>query len=117
MTAGAGRGSGKAIRRSAFQSARPAAGSIDGDVREKRVPATVEFWFCGGWASRRGAGMVDMLAYKNADALVHMLRAFQDRRSIRQDRSIRPRRQAMEDELLLADLGVSSVGSSDSRRT
>ena len=47
-------------------------------------------------------------AYKNADALVHVLRAFTDPSVPHPAGSIDPARdaQAMEDELILADLGV-----------
>ena len=47
-------------------------------------------------------------AYKNADALVHVLRAFHDPAVPHPSGSIDPARdaQAMEDELILADLGV-----------
>ena len=52
--------------------------------------------------------LVDVVAYKNADALVHVLRAFQDPAVPHPAGSIDPARdaQAMEDELILADLGV-----------
>src|SRR5437660_10683483 len=75
----------------------------------KRVPATVEF---SDLAAPSGAGvaktLVDVVAYKNADALVHVLRAFEDPAVPHPSGSIDPARdaQAMEDELILADLGV-----------
>ena len=52
--------------------------------------------------------LVDVAAYKNADALVHVLRAFEDPAVAHPSGSINPARdaQAMEDELILADLGV-----------
>jgi ribosome-binding ATPase len=52
--------------------------------------------------------LVDVVAYKNADALVHVLRAFDDPAVPHPSGSIDPARdaQAMEDELILADLGV-----------
>ena len=52
--------------------------------------------------------LVDVVAYKNADALVHVLRAFQDPSVPHPSGSVDPARdaQAMEDELILADLGV-----------
>jgi ribosome-binding ATPase len=52
--------------------------------------------------------LVDVAAYKNADALVHVLRAFQDPSVPHPNGSVNPARdaQAMEDELILADLGV-----------
>src|SRR5437588_4505881 len=76
---------------------------------KKRVPATIEF---SDLAAPGGAGvaktLVDVVAYKNADALVHVLRAFEDPAVPHPSGSIDPARdaQAMEDELILADLGV-----------
>jgi GTP-binding protein YchF len=51
---------------------------------------------------------VDVAAYKNADALVHVLRAFHDPAVPHPSGSVDSARdaQAMEDELILADLGV-----------
>jgi GTP-binding protein YchF len=51
---------------------------------------------------------VDVVAYKNANALVHVVRAFRDDAVAHPAGSIDPARdaQAMEDELILADLGV-----------
>ena len=76
---------------------------------KKRVPATVEFSDSAA-AGRIGSAqaLVEVLAYKNADALVHVLRAFQDPAVPHPAGSISPARdaQAMEDELILADLGV-----------
>jgi GTP-binding protein YchF len=58
----------------------------------------------GGWAQ----ALVDVAAYKNADALVHVVRAFRDEAIPHPSGSVDPARdaQAMEDELILADLGV-----------
>jgi GTP-binding protein YchF len=76
---------------------------------KKRVPATVEF---SDLAIPGGAGgaqaLVDVAAYRNADALVHVLRAFHDPAVAHPSGSIDPSRdaQSMEDELILADLGV-----------
>src|SRR5918999_6394836 len=77
---------------------------------KKRVPATVEFTDLIA-AARTGSGaqaLVDVAAYKNADALVHVIRAFRDEAVPHPSGSVDPARdaQAMEDELLLADLGV-----------
>ena len=72
----------------------------------KRVPATVEF---ADLAAGSGAqALVDVAAYKNADALVHVVRAFRDEAVPHVKETIDPARdaQAMEDELILADLGV-----------
>ena len=75
----------------------------------KRVPATVEFTDLAAAGATAGAkALVDVVAYKNADALVHVLRAFRDPSVASPSGSIAPARdaQAMEDELILADLGV-----------
>jgi hypothetical protein len=75
----------------------------------KRVPATIEF---SDLATPVRAGsaqaLVDVAAYKNADALVHVLRAFDDPAVPHPSGSINPSRdaQAMEDELILADLAL-----------
>jgi GTP-binding protein YchF len=74
---------------------------------KKRVPATVEFTDIV--ATRGGAqALVDVAGYKNADALVHVIRAFRDPVVAHPSGSIDPARDAhtMEDELILADLGV-----------
>jgi GTP-binding protein YchF len=76
---------------------------------KKRVPATVEFSDLAAPGRAGGAqALVDVAAYKNADALVHVLRAFRDPSVPHPAGSIDPARdaQAMEDELILADLGV-----------
>src|SRR5262245_52361404 len=75
----------------------------------KRVPATVEFSDLA--IQGRGTGaqtLVDVAAYKNADALVHVLRAFTNPAVPHPSGAVDPSRdaQAMEDELILADLGV-----------
>ena len=75
----------------------------------KRVPATVEFTDLANAGRAGGAqALVDVVAYKNADALVHVLRAFQDPAVPHPSGSIEPARDAqlMEDELILADLGL-----------
>jgi GTP-binding protein YchF len=73
----------------------------------KRVPATVEFTDIVG-ARANAQALVDVAGYKNADALVHVVRAFRDESVAHPSGSVNPARdaQAMEDELLLADLGV-----------
>jgi ribosome-binding ATPase len=73
----------------------------------KRVPATVEFADIVGGAGGAQA-LVDVAAYKNADALVHVVRSFRDGAVPHASGSVDPARdaQAMEDELILADLGV-----------
>jgi GTP-binding protein YchF len=74
----------------------------------KRVPATVEFTDLIAPARTGAQALVDVAAYKNADALVHVVRAFRDPAVAHPSGSIDPARdaQAMEDELILADLGV-----------
>src|SRR6185369_4484525 len=75
----------------------------------KRVPATIEFTDLAAAAAAGGAkALVDVVAYKNADALVHVLRAFEDPSVPHPSGAVDAARdaQAMEDELILADLGV-----------
>jgi GTP-binding protein YchF len=75
----------------------------------KRVPATVEFADFAAQGRPAGAqALVDVVAYKNADALVHVVRAFRDPAVPHPSGSVDPGRDArsMEDELILADLGV-----------
>jgi len=75
----------------------------------KIVPATVEFTDLAMPGGAGGAqALVDVAAFKNADALVHVLRAFLDPAVPHPSGSVDPARdaQAMEDELILADLGV-----------
>jgi GTP-binding protein YchF len=75
----------------------------------KRVPATVEFSDLAASTGSSGPqAFVDVAAYKNADALVHVLRAFRNPAVPYWSGSIDTARdaQAMEDELILADLGV-----------
>ena len=74
----------------------------------KRVPATVEFTDLIAPPRAGAQGLVDVAAYKNADALVHVVRAFRDPAIAHPRGSVDPGRdaQAMEDELILADLGI-----------
>ena len=74
----------------------------------KRVPATVEFTDIIAPARTGVQALVDVAGYKNADALVHVVRAFRDESIAHPSGSVNPARdaQAMEDELILADLGV-----------
>jgi GTP-binding protein YchF len=74
----------------------------------KRVPATVEFTDIIATARTGAQALVDVAGYKNADALVHVIRAFHDEAVAHPSGSVDPARdaQAMEDELILADLGV-----------
>jgi hypothetical protein len=75
---------------------------------KKRVAATVEFSDLAIPGAGGAQALVDVAAYKNADALVHVLRAFQDPSVPHPSGTVDPARdaQAMEDELILADLGV-----------
>ena len=74
----------------------------------KRVPATVEFTDMAAASRAAAQALVDVAGYKNADALVHLVRAFRDPAVPHPSSSVDPARdgQAMEDELILADLGV-----------
>ena len=75
---------------------------------KKRVPATIEFTDIIAPGRTGAAALVDVAGYKNADALVHVVRAFRDPAVPHPSGSVDPARdaQAMEDELILADLGV-----------
>jgi len=74
---------------------------------ERRVPATVEFADMAAARSEAKA-LLDVAAYRNADALVHVVRAFRDPAVPHPKLSIDPARdaQVIEEELVLADLGV-----------
>jgi len=74
----------------------------------KRVPATIEFTDLAAPARAGAQALVDVAGYKNADALVHVVRAFRNPTVPHPSGAIDPGRdgQAMEDELILADLGV-----------
>ncbi len=75
---------------------------------KKHVPATIEFTDIVAAARGGAQALVDVAGYKNADALVHVIRAFRDPSVAHPSASIDPGRdaQTMEDELILADLGV-----------
>lgn len=74
---------------------------------KKRVPATVEF---ADMAAGRGEAktLVDVVAYRNADALLHVVRAFRDESIAHPAGSIDPLRdvKTVEDETILADLAI-----------
>ena len=74
---------------------------------KKRVPATVEFADTAAAAAGTQA-LVVVAAFRNADALLHVVRAFRDAAVPMASDSIDPARDAqqMEDELILADLGI-----------
>jgi GTP-binding protein YchF len=77
---------------------------------KKRVPATIEFTdiIAAGGGRTSAQALVDVAGYKNADALVHVVRAFRDPSIAHPSGSIDPARdaQTMEDELILTDLGL-----------
>ena len=75
----------------------------------KRVPATVEFADIAGAGARTGAqALLDVAPFRNADALLHVVRMFRDPAVPHPAGSVDPARDVriMEDEVLLADLGV-----------
>src|SRR5262245_61222631 len=73
----------------------------------KHVPATVEFTDIVG-ATGGTQALVDVTAYRNADALLHVVRAFRDPSVPAPHETIDPARdiRTIEDELILADLGI-----------
>src|SRR6187401_891195 len=74
---------------------------------KKRVPATVEFADIAAARSDTKA-LLDVVAYRNADALLHVVRGFHDPSVPHPNGSVNPLRDVklIEDELILADLGV-----------
>jgi GTP-binding protein YchF len=74
----------------------------------KRVPATIEFSDIVAAGGAAAQSLVDLAPYRNADALVHVVRAFRDESIAHSRGSVNPARdaQAMDEELILADLGV-----------
>jgi GTP-binding protein YchF len=76
----------------------------------KHVPATVEFAdVAGTGGAQTGAqALLDLAPFRNADALLHVVRMFRDPAVPHPSGTVDPARdvRAMEDELLLADLGV-----------
>ncbi len=72
----------------------------------RHVPATVEVSELTGHGS--AAAMLDVSGFRNADALLHVLRMFSDERVPHAAGDLNPARDArqIEDELILADLGV-----------
>jgi hypothetical protein len=71
----------------------------------KRVAATVEF---ADTAAAGPQALTDVAPFRNADALLHVLRAFRDPSVPMAEGSLDPPREAqrMEDELILTDLGI-----------
>ncbi len=76
----------------------------------KHVPATVEFAdIAGVGGARTGAqALLDVVPFRNADALLHVVRMFRDPSIPHPAGSVDPARdvRTMEDEVILADLGV-----------
>jgi GTP-binding protein YchF len=76
----------------------------------KHVQATVEFAdIAGQGGARTGAqALLDVAPFRNADALLHVVRLFRDPSIPHPAGSVDPARdvRAMEDEVILADLGV-----------
>ena len=76
----------------------------------KHVPATVEFADIAGVGGARtgAAALLDVAPFRNADALLHVVRLFRDPAVPHPAGSIDPARdvRTMEDEVILADLGV-----------
>ncbi len=73
---------------------------------KKKVPATVELADMA--AGGRTAALLDVAAFRHADALLHVIRAFRDPAVAHPRGAVNPSRDArsIEDELILADLGV-----------
>ncbi len=76
----------------------------------KHVPATVEFAdIAGTGGAQTGAqALLDLAPFRNADALLHVVRMFRDPSVPHPSGAIDPARdvRTMEDEIILADLGV-----------
>ena len=74
---------------------------------KKRVPATVEFADMAATRSE-AATLLDVAAYRNADALLHVVRAFRDPTVPHPKSTVDPARDVklIEEEIVLADLGV-----------
>ena len=77
---------------------------------KKHTPATVEFADMGGAATGKAgaAALLDVAPFRNADALLHVVRMFRDPSVPHAAGSVDPARdvRTMEDEVILADLGV-----------
>jgi GTP-binding protein YchF len=76
----------------------------------KHVPATVEFADIAGVGGVKtgAAALLDVAPFRNADALLHVVRLFRDPAVPHPSGTIDPARdvRTMEDEVILADLGV-----------
>jgi GTP-binding protein YchF len=75
---------------------------------KKRTPATVEFADLAAARVGTAQSLLDVAPFRNADALVHVLRLFRSERVPHPKDSIDAARdaRAMEEEMILADLGV-----------
>jgi ribosome-binding ATPase len=77
---------------------------------KKHTPATVEFADMGGAAAGKtgAAALLDVAPFRNADALLHVVRMFRDPSVPHAAGSVDPARdvRTMEEEVILADLGV-----------
>ena len=77
---------------------------------QKHMPATVEFADIAGvgGAKTGAAALLDVAPFRNADALLHVVRMFRDPAVPHPSGSVDPARdvRTMEDEVILADLGV-----------
>ena len=77
---------------------------------KKHTPATVEFADMGGTSGAKtgAAALLDVAPFRNADALLHVVRMFRDPSVPHAAGSVDPARdvRTMEDEVILADLGV-----------
>src|SRR5262245_44282877 len=75
---------------------------------KKKTPATVEYVDVPGVAKGEGAALVDLPALRNVDALVHVVRAFDNEMVPHPDGSVDALRdaQVLNLELILADLGM-----------
>jgi GTP-binding protein YchF len=75
---------------------------------KKTTPATFEYVDMPGVAKGEGSALVDLPALRNIDALVHVVRAFENDMAPHPDGSVDPLRDAdmLELELILADLGA-----------
>jgi GTP-binding protein YchF len=77
---------------------------------KKHTPATVEFADMGGAGGGKtgAAALLDVAPFRNADALLHVVRMFRDPAIPHAAGSVDPARdvRTMEDEVILADLGV-----------
>ncbi len=74
----------------------------------KRVPATLELADVAAMSGGGAQALLDLAAFRNADALVHVVRLFRSDSVPHVAGTVEPMRdvQSMDDEVILADLGV-----------